>query len=178
MELETLFTTSKWGILEVLSENPSSPLEIAKRLGTTIANVSQQLRLLEASGIVIKTRLPNSEAGKPRALFQLKEDFAYITIITQRLAKKKLIYLNKSKLFVSRAILLENKLFEILTKWFFENEKILSTIDNLYLKSFKSNKVLLESSSKINQKFTAEINNLSFTIILQNSVNPGGDLLL
>ena len=58
MELASMFTEQKWNIIKALSENKYSPLQLAEKLDTTMANISQQLRLLEASNIVKKEKKP------------------------------------------------------------------------------------------------------------------------
>ena len=65
MELEGLFSGTKWDILRLIAKEPRNPLELARVLGTSIANISQQLRLLEAAGLVRKEKVSNRERGKP-----------------------------------------------------------------------------------------------------------------
>jgi predicted ArsR family transcriptional regulator len=93
MDLETLLTGTKWEILELLSEKKYSPMELAKKLSTTIANISQQLRLLQTAGIVNREKTATAGAGKPRTLFSISHDFGFISIITDGFAGKKLIKL-------------------------------------------------------------------------------------
>jgi len=98
MDLETLLTGTKWEIIEHLSKKPLSPSELAERLNTTIANISQQLRLLQTAGLIKKKRTGSGKPGKPRMLFSLAEDYAFITIFSKGYAKKKLIKIsNKQK---------------------------------------------------------------------------------
>ena len=97
MDLETLLTGTKWEILEILANKPSSPLELAKRLGTTIANVSQQLRLLQTAGLVKRKRTGSGKPGKPRMLFSLSADYAMITVLSKGFAKKKLIKISQKQ---------------------------------------------------------------------------------
>ncbi len=87
-------TGTKWQMLEMLSKESLSPLEISKKLGTTIANISQQLRLLQTAGLVKKERQASSKPGKPRMLFSIAEDLAFITILSKDFAKKKLVKIN------------------------------------------------------------------------------------
>jgi hypothetical protein len=94
MDLETLFTEQKWNILKSLSEGKFSPLQLANKSNTTIANISQQLRLLEARDLVQKEKIPNRERGKPRTLFSLNENYAYIISVTAGFAGKRLLILN------------------------------------------------------------------------------------
>ena len=91
MEKETLFTDTRWYILKCLSEEPASPTQIAKKLNTTIANVSQQLRLLEALDLVKKERIRNRDKGKPRMLFSLARDMALLVPTAKDFAQRTLI---------------------------------------------------------------------------------------
>ena len=94
MDIETLLTGTKWEIIEMIASSPSSPTDIAKKLNTTIANVSQQLRLLQTAGLVSKKRTGSGKPGKPRMLFSLSEDCALITVISKDFARKKLVRIN------------------------------------------------------------------------------------
>ena len=64
MELDSFLASPRWDILRIISENPYSPIEIAERTKTTVSFVSQQLKLLEAAGLVKK------ENQEPSFLFQ------------------------------------------------------------------------------------------------------------
>jgi predicted ArsR family transcriptional regulator len=97
MDLETLLTGTKWDILELLASKQLSPLELAKKLNTTIANISQQLRLLETAGLVKKQRTGSAKPGKPRMLFSLSGSYAFITILSKGFAKKKLIKISQKQ---------------------------------------------------------------------------------
>lgn len=92
----TLFSNSKWKIIQILSAKPSSPLQIAKRLGTSIANVSQQLRILEAYKLVRKERTSNTGAGKPRTIYRLTRPQAFIAMSSPSQTSKSLIPLDLS----------------------------------------------------------------------------------
>ena len=54
MDYEELLTKSKWSILKELSKGEKSAVEIAKKTDQSIANVTQQLKLLEAYNLVKK----------------------------------------------------------------------------------------------------------------------------
>ncbi len=97
MELGTLFTGSKWGIIELLAKEELSPLEIAGRLNTTISNISLQIRLLETAGFLKRKKTSNVKAGKPRTLFSLSDDFGFIIVFSRGFAKKKLVRLTKEQ---------------------------------------------------------------------------------
>lgn len=103
MDLETLLTGTKWEILQMLAEKKRSPLELAKILNTTIANISQQLRLLQAAGLVKKERAEGTKraegigAGKPRTLFSIAYEFAFVIMVSDKTAKKKMVKLTHDK---------------------------------------------------------------------------------
>ena len=90
MDIVTLFTEQRWNILKSLSEDKYSPLQLAEKSNTTMANMSQQLRLLEASNLVKKEKISNRDKGKPRTLFSLSGDYAYLISTMNGFADKKL----------------------------------------------------------------------------------------
>ncbi|NOZ80369.1 MAG: hypothetical protein GXP63_01740 [DPANN group archaeon] len=103
MELETLFTTSKWEILGKISQRPASPLQLSAQLSTTIANISQQIRLLDVAGLLDKKKISTRESGKPRTLFSVKDDFSYLILVSAEGAKKGLIKVSRSKRLIMNA---------------------------------------------------------------------------
>ncbi|MFH1649715.1 MAG: helix-turn-helix domain-containing protein [Candidatus Woesearchaeota archaeon] len=78
MDQETLFTGSKWDILKSLGSNPKSPIELAQESKTSVANISQQLRLLEMAGIVTSERISNRDRGQPRIKYRIANERAYV----------------------------------------------------------------------------------------------------
>ena len=93
MDPETLLTGTKWEIIEEISKKPASPSELAKKLNTTIANISQQLRLLQTAGLTKRKKISQLKPGKPRTQFSIADDFAIIIVASPDYAKKKLIKL-------------------------------------------------------------------------------------
>jgi predicted transcriptional regulator len=105
MDLETLLTGTKWEILEILASTPSSPLELSKKLNTTIANISQQLRLLQTANLVKKQKTGSAQPGKPRMIFSLSNNYAFITVLSKGFAKKKLIKISQKQKEVLKQLL-------------------------------------------------------------------------
>ena len=121
MELELMFSDQKWNILRCLSEDRYSPLQLAEKLNTTMANISQQLRLLEAVSLVKKEKIKNRDKGKPRTLFSLNEDVAYLIPTMHNFANKKLLRVkNHHKI--------------VLKIWFLENPELHPHVEKLYWK--------------------------------------------
>ncbi|MFH1771009.1 MAG: winged helix-turn-helix domain-containing protein [archaeon] len=102
MEYGTLLTDSKWNIIKELSKENQTPTDLAKKTNTSVANIGQQLRLLEAYGLVKKEKKINSrKPGKPKMLFSLDKELTHLTIINKQLAVKKELELD----FFQQAIL-------------------------------------------------------------------------
>jgi len=97
MDIETLLTGSKWEIIELLSKEKLSPTELAKKLNTTVANISSQLRLLQTAGLVKREKTGASGAGKPRTSFSLSDDFSFVITFSKGFAKKKLLKINQEQ---------------------------------------------------------------------------------
>ena len=102
MEHETLYTASKWDILKKLEDGPASPLELSKVSGTTIANISQQLRLLEMAGLVTSKRVSNRAKGKPRVLYSLAGNLSYLIATTGDFVEKKALQLSEYNKIIMR----------------------------------------------------------------------------
>ncbi len=121
MDHETLFTASKWAILKRLERGPASPLELSKVCGTSIANISQQLRLLEMAGLVTSERVSNRDKGKPRVLYQLAGNLSYLIATADNFVEKKIVPLTDRNKVVMRI-------------WFFDDANLRYTIEKAFWK--------------------------------------------
>ena len=97
MELDPLFMEQRWRILQNLGITKLSPLQLAGVTDTTISNISQQLKLLEAANLVRKEKIQNREKGKPRALFSISDDYAYIVSVMDGFVEKKLLKISEGR---------------------------------------------------------------------------------
>lgn len=109
MELDSFLASPRWEILSLISERPSSPIELAEKTKTTVSFISQQLKLLEAAQIVKKTKTGAFEKGKPRNLFSISKDFLYLTILTNGFSEKKQVILDYYKKALLQSWLIDNK---------------------------------------------------------------------
>src|SRR3989338_1324085 len=110
MEIETMFTDQRWNILKAISNEPLSPLQLSEKLNTTIANISQQLKLLEAMNLVKKEKIRNRDKGKPRTLFSLNGEYALLVPTTMHFAEKKLVHLTPHQKTIMRIWFLPQEL--------------------------------------------------------------------
>jgi predicted transcriptional regulator len=108
MELEGLFSGTRWEILSNLSQAKLSPMELAESLKTTSANISQQLRLLELAGLVKSERTRDSDRKKPRILYTLADDYSHIVLATDKFSAKRMLPLTNYHLFMLRSFFLED----------------------------------------------------------------------
>ena len=61
MEVDVFLGNQRWKILEFLAHKPSSPSEVSKHIKTSVAYVSQQLKLLEVAGLIVKEKTGSVE---------------------------------------------------------------------------------------------------------------------
>jgi DNA-binding Lrp family transcriptional regulator len=108
MEHESLYTATKWDILKILERGPRSPLELANELKASLANVSQQIRLLELAGILTSERVPNRDKGQPRVLYRIAGDLAYAIATSDDFVDKKLLKLSEMNKLVLRIWFLDD----------------------------------------------------------------------
>ena len=143
MEQETLFTASKWDILKILSSGSKSPLQLAKLSNTSVANISQQLRLLEMAGLVQSKRISNRDKGQPRLLYSLAGNHSFLIASTQDFVDKKFLKLSDYNKVILKIWFLDNpKLHYYLEKAFWHAEEYINKIDVILIS--------LDSFSEIN----------------------------
>src|SRR3989344_145053 len=129
MEYETLFTSSKWDILKCLESGKKSPIDLAKESNTSIANISQQLRLLELAGFVKSERISNREKGLPRILYSLAGNYSYIVVGSEGFVDKRFLRLDHYQKSILKIWFLEDKAVQHYIERFFWN--IAPYIDSL-----------------------------------------------
>jgi len=153
MELETLFTDQKWNILKNLSANKFSPLQLANKSQTTISNISQQLRLLEAAHLVQKEKIPNRDKGKPRTLFSLTDDYAYLISTMEDFAEKRLLKLTDYHKTILKIWYLEDpELHYHLEKFYWKIEPYLGEIEGIVVTRNDDTKISIVSD-KLKKRF-------------------------
>ena len=134
MDLDSFLGEKRWEILKLIAEKPSSPLELSDELGTTVSYISQQLKLLEAFGIVHKTKTGAAEKGKPRNVYSISNDFVHMTILSEGLSDKKTIYLTDyHKAMLAIWSIDDSSLHEDYTKFFMHTIYLGKDIESVYL---------------------------------------------
>lgn len=176
MEIEGLLTSSKWAILEEIAKEGQSPLQLSKKLNTSVANISQQLRLLEVAGIVTKQRLRQRERGKPRVVYSLKEDMAYIVHLAPGFANKRLLTLDSYHTYTLQTWFLADSDLHIELAEFYW--KINSFLPSIKLISLSKNDLVVytrsgKESEKTNiAKLNPDLKSLKLNIKAEKELSP------
>jgi len=84
-----MLTGLKWELIKEISKNETNPLELSKKVGKSLPNVSQQLQFLEAVGIIKKRKLNTNERNKPRVLYSINQSKNFITLLNPGMSGKK-----------------------------------------------------------------------------------------
>ncbi|MEM4711020.1 MAG: ArsR family transcriptional regulator [Candidatus Woesearchaeota archaeon] len=171
MEQETLYTSSKWSILKALEHGSKSPIDLANEANTSLANVSQQLRLLELAGIVKSERIPNRDKGQPRIIYSLSGNNSYLLVTAPKFVDKKNIIMQEYQLELLKIWFCEdNSLQYYLEKFYWLNEEKLSS-SNIYAFDYTDSQnikvIISEDQSKLQkeQKIAGPLGEKKFTLV-------------
>lgn len=126
-------TETKWSLIQQLESEPLSPKELAELTNTSIANTSQQLRLLEAQGFLKKIKKKGNNTRQERdarILYSIAKPKIWITKISKEHVVKK--ELKNHDDFLLNLSLCDLKETRHIVKFFLENEALLKKIKCMY----------------------------------------------
>ena len=152
MDFDLFLTSPRWDILKIICEKPSSPVEIAEILNTTVSYVSQQLKLLDAANLLTKEKTGAFEKGKPRTLFSLTKELAYISILSKNMSVKKLVPITDYHKIILKIWQLNDPSFHyFFEKLFWKIEEDLDEVQAMFIDNSvgQNPKLLVVSESKI-----------------------------
>lgn len=89
MEYEQLLGNARWEIIRQISKGRAAATELAKSTKSSLPNVSQQMKLLEAYDLVEYIKDQRHGQGKPRQIYQLKREFCHLTYARHGFAEKR-----------------------------------------------------------------------------------------
>jgi DNA-binding transcriptional ArsR family regulator len=92
-EIPDILTSSRWQLLKELAQEEQSATELADTLGTSVSNVTQQLKILEAYNIIISRKSVEKVVGKPKIIYSIKDDIVYAAMLKNGKAEKKIFKL-------------------------------------------------------------------------------------
>ena len=137
-ELNTeIFSTNKWVILKEIAENPQSPSDLALKTNTSLSNISQQLKLLEAYQILRRDKSEEKSTGKPRTIYSLNIELAYALILKKGMAERKVFYVDhNNEMFFNILFSINPEDLMFMLKFSFKYEDILKKCKSIgFLKS-------------------------------------------
>ncbi len=148
MNFDSFLVSPRWEILQILAKSPSSPTELAVKLETTVAYVSQQLKLLDAAGLITKTKTGSSEKGKPRFLFELSKEIIYLATLSEGISEKKVIQVNDYHRTILKLWLVkDSSLHYYFEKLYWKLDENKKEIDSIFL-DVSSPRIIVVSDSK------------------------------
>jgi predicted transcriptional regulator len=175
LEIESLFSSTRWEILRALSKVSLSPMELASVLNTTSANISQQLRLLELAGLVKSEKTSNVNKGKPRVIYSIFENNAYLILAAKNFAQKKLLKINNYHNF-------------ILKSWFLDNQDHHKLVSELYTQmepSLKTTEVVAVKNSGgdlkvyvVGAKFKCNLPKVRIEFVTTSELSKKSDMVI
>lgn len=77
MDPQELVTGVRWELLKRIATKPASGSELAQLLGTSAANISQHLKLLELAGLVSKERVNGRTVN-----YRISQETALVTLLS------------------------------------------------------------------------------------------------
>ncbi len=103
-EIPDIFNNNRWAILKELSKGEQSATDLAETLKTSVSNITQQLKLLEAYNIIIKRKSDEKAVGKPKTIYKIKDEFVYAAMLKNGRAEKRLFKLEGFNGFIHNMI--------------------------------------------------------------------------
>jgi hypothetical protein len=136
---QDIFLSGKWSLLKAIAEAPQSPSDLALNTGTSLSNVIQQLKLLEAYRIVRKERSEEKNSGKPRMIYYLNVELAYAIVLKNGMAEKKVFYVDHgNEMFFNIFFRMSQEDVMFMLKFSFKYEEVLKKCKSMgFLKSSK-----------------------------------------
>jgi len=178
MDFDSFLTYPRWELLKIITEKPSSPIELAEKLNTTVSYISQQLKLLDAAGLLVKKKTGAAEKGKPRTLFSLSNGLLYFSVLTNKFSEKKLIYVNDYHRTIIKIWLLKDSSFHYyIEKLFWKLEEDLSEVEGIFIEIKASpNIIIVSESKKLKSKIDYFIKNIGkhmdYSFVSKNQLKP------
>jgi len=167
MDFDSFLSSPRWEVLQILAEKPSSPVEIAEKLNTTVSYASQQLKLLDAAGIVVKKRTGAAKRGKPRSLFNISNELLYLTALTRDFSEKKLIKITEHHKAILKIWMLEDaSLHYYFEKIFWKLSEDLGELEGIFINKEGAvpEFIIVSDSKKLKSKIESFVKNFEKTI--------------
>jgi DNA-binding transcriptional ArsR family regulator len=134
-----ILSNNRWVILKEIAETPQSPSDLALKTSTSLSNITQHLKLLEAYKIVRKDKSEEKNAGKPRTIYSLNVELAYALVLKEGKAERKIFNIDSSNnMFFDVLFSMNHDDLMFMLKFIFKYEEVLKKCKAIgFLKSTK-----------------------------------------
>jgi hypothetical protein len=134
-----IILNNKWNILKEIAEMQQSPSSLALKLNTSLSNITQQLKLLEAYSLIRKEKSEKKHTGKPRTIYSINTQVVYATILKEGQAERKIFKIdNSNNMFFNILFSLNSEDLMYILKFKFKYDDILRKCKAIgFLKSTK-----------------------------------------
>lgn len=164
------FASPRWAILEIIAKKPSSPVEISQKVKTSVSYVSQQLKLLEAAGLVVKEKTGSADKGKPRLVYSISKEILQVTGMLRGFPVKKIIAMDEHHKTVLRIWALEDKkLHRPLEKFYWALEDKLKDVVGVFA-DLSDKEIFVVSDSKRLQNVAGVFEGLKVKIVSEKAL--------
>ncbi|GIU70375.1 MAG: hypothetical protein KatS3mg002_1611 [Candidatus Woesearchaeota archaeon] len=158
-EILEILNDTKWEILKEISKRETSATELAEKLDTSISNITQQLKILEAYEIIKRRKIKEKNIGKPRTVYSIKNEIIYAIILKNNKAEKKIFKIDAVSGLIFNTLFItgtEDAFF--ILKFMLKHEEILKRCKAIgFIKSTKENVelfILTDYIDEIRAKFS------------------------
>lgn len=150
MDYDTFLASPRWAILDFIARKPSSPVEISQHIKTSVSYVSQQLKLLEAAGIVTKEKTGSAEKGKPRLVYSIAKEVLQLSGLLKGMPVKKHLVLDEYHKTILRIwALSDEKIHHPIEKLYWRLEDNIDDVNGIFFDSSKHEVLVVSNSKKV-----------------------------
>lgn len=134
-----ILSNNRWVILKEIAESPQSPSDLALKTNTSLSNITQHLKLLEAYKIVRKDKSEEKNTGKPRTIYSLNVELAYALVLKEGKAERRVFNIDSNNnMFFNVLFSINHEDLMFMLKFIFKYEEILKKCKAIgFLKSSK-----------------------------------------
>ncbi len=143
MEKGELLLHTRWDILNQIARGKRTTVEISRGAKTSLPNVSQQLRLLEAHNLVEQTKERGQGPGKPRQIYTLKKPICHMTLLADGLGEQLFFTMNEMQQALLRVFLLPPDEQPFVVHIISTNNELLDACSIAYVRSTDAIELLL-----------------------------------
>lgn len=134
MHMENILSKTRWKILKSISQGNHTTEAIARSLHQSQPNINQNLRLIEAYGLITVHQETKSTVGKPKNTYHIKGRIASVTLLDKTTTIKRTISSTAKQQMLLHLLFLEEKIQQSILQYLFSNPEILDHCSIAYMR--------------------------------------------